>query len=184
MAVIPVPIFILGFIILMPIVAICKDRSDYEAIKSDQYNVDNDLIRKMAVMKRQPFELVLYKKKLYSQYQITQVSCMNLFLLFTRNIHPLFSLFYKFDITLKRLIRFMGLSYQLAIVGFVMCSCFGTDYRADEFESVEREDSSDNIDMQNAIEIGIALSFAMLPLPNLIANCFRTKLVPESQTQK
>lgn len=66
MAVVPVPIFILCFIILMPIVAICKDRQDYEAIKTDQYDIDDDLIKRIAIMKRQPFELVLYNKKLFA----------------------------------------------------------------------------------------------------------------------
>ena len=65
-AVIPVFIFIIIFMCLMPIIAICKDRSDYEAIKSDEYEVDDELIKKMALRKRLPFESVLYNKKLYA----------------------------------------------------------------------------------------------------------------------
>lgn len=109
---------------------------------------------------------------------------MKLFILYFKNIHPFFGLFYRFDITLKRLIRFMGIAYQLAIICFAMCFLFGHDYRADEFDSEERADSSDDLDFQNAIEMGIILSLLTLPLPNIIANFFRTRLVPESQAQK
>ncbi len=64
-AVIAVIVFLLLYMILMPIISICLDKKDYSDLKNEKYTIGDDLIRKVSSRKKLPFEVVLYKKKQY-----------------------------------------------------------------------------------------------------------------------
>jgi hypothetical protein len=49
--------------LVMPIVAICLDKRDYDALKNDEFDISDELLRRIASKKGVPFEFVAYKKK-------------------------------------------------------------------------------------------------------------------------
>ena len=92
--------------------AIILDKRDYDALKHDSYAVTDEFIKKVAIKKRQPFELVIYSKRTFSRfYGMQSLGFCSLFRIFMMELHPFFSLFARFDIELKRMIRFMLVSY-------------------------------------------------------------------------
>ena len=84
---------------------------------------------------------------------------MNLFVIYIKNIHPLFSIIFKFDITLKRLIRFMFLAYQVCTMAIISTLVFGVWYRKDEFDEAYRNaEGYDMDDVTYAVALAIFLS--------------------------
>jgi hypothetical protein len=96
----------------------------------------------------------------------------------TLETHPLISLFTRFDIELKRMIRFVLVSYQICIVAVISGFAFGTSYRADERDSVLRNER-DDIDNSNALVTGFVIGIITLPIAQKFVSCLKSRLVSE-----
>jgi hypothetical protein len=55
-----------------------------------------------------------------------------------KNLHPFTNIFSKFDIELKRLVRFMMILYQISFIAIIAALVFGPYYRQSEKNNVER----------------------------------------------
>ena len=108
-----------------------------------------------------------------------EVTGLNLFRLFMRNLHPLFSFFIRFDFEFKRLVRFMLLSIQYSGLAFICTIIFGHSYRSDEQESDTR--SFDDKDIGNAVLAGFILSLLTLPFPYSWVECLKSRMIPEDE---
>lgn len=111
-SVIAILIVLILMILILPIVALCLDKKDYELLKSEDYEISDEFLKKIAIKKRVPFEIVVYNKIRYLRYiDLDQLGFCTLFRIFTLELHPLFNIFAKFDVELKRLVRYMIFSF-------------------------------------------------------------------------
>lgn len=111
-SVIAILIILILMILIMPLLAICLDRKDYELLKSEEYEISDEFLMKIAIKKRVPFEIVVYNKIRYLRYvDLDQLSFCTLFRIFTLELHPMINIFAKFDVELKRLVRYMFFSF-------------------------------------------------------------------------
>jgi len=128
--VIPVLIVILICALVFPCLVMRLDSRDYAALKHDSIIVTDDFIRKVAIKKRQPFELVIYSKRRFSRFiNAKRLSCCMILKTFILELHPFISLFSRFDIELKRMVRVVFFCYQMYIVASISGLAFGTNYR-------------------------------------------------------
>lgn len=111
-SIVPILIFISLMVLIFPCASIILDSKDFDALKHDSYEVTDDMIRKVAIKKKEPFELVIYNKKRYSRFsRVKNPGFCTFFRIFMIELHPIFSLFGRFDIELKRLLRFIIVGY-------------------------------------------------------------------------
>lgn len=69
------------------------------------------MLRKIAINQSMHYEQVIYNRYQYAKYlQIKEQSFSKIFCLYLKNLHPLFSIFSRFDVEFKRLIRYILLS--------------------------------------------------------------------------
>lgn len=129
-SVIPVLIVIFIFALVLPCLVMRLDSRDYADLKHDSILVSDDFIRKVAIKKRQPFELVIYSKRRYSRFiSAKSLSCCLILKTFILELHPFISLFSRFDIELKRMVRLVLFCYQMYAVASISGLAFGTTYR-------------------------------------------------------
>ena len=57
-------VFLLLFLIAMPLIAIRRARRDYKSFKQEIIEVDEGTLKKVAVVRRQPIDEILYKVRL------------------------------------------------------------------------------------------------------------------------
>ena len=58
-------IFLILYIIFMPLIAVRRDRSDYNTIKQEVPDIEN-LLRKIAVLRKKPIDEILYRVRVIS----------------------------------------------------------------------------------------------------------------------
>ena len=61
-------IIILFFLVLMPLVAVCLDKCDYDTFKTTKYSISDEFLRKIAQKKNLPFDSVIYNTPRYDSY--------------------------------------------------------------------------------------------------------------------
>jgi len=94
-------------------------------------------------------------------------------------LHPILSLFFKFDIELKRMIRLMFICYQISAIAIISGIVFGTTYRESDRSVGDRKESPDEVDKQNAVIVGFILAVLTLPTFERVVECFKSRLVNE-----
>lgn len=50
-SIIPILVFMGIIILLFPLIVLCLDKKDYDALKTDEYEIDDELIKKIAIRK-------------------------------------------------------------------------------------------------------------------------------------
>jgi len=87
----------------------------------------------VAMIRKQPFQAVMYKKQMifHLQHKSKSVTCCGLFFVFLRYLHPCFGLCCKFDPRHKRATRFALLLFQWALCTYLIFLRFIIYRRAD-----------------------------------------------------
>lgn len=92
-----------------------------------------------------------------------------MFSLFVKYHHPLFSIFYVFDIEYKRLTRFILFFINLSSWTLIIAIIFGDSYRPNAYDPTSDDyrdgDSLDTKDQKMCLLLGVFFGFLMLPYP-------------------
>ena len=114
----------IGFNIIVPILALVLDAMVYNKLtksKSEtEGGISNDFLKLIAKRKDLPFETIIYQRyqfAFYSKFEMKK--CCSLFDLYSRYLHPLGSLFMRFDYEIKRLARFIIISIQYSLIAII-----------------------------------------------------------------
>ena len=87
---------------------------------------------------------------------------------FLRNMHPVNSLFQRFDYRLKRFMRMCMLLGQVCIITILVWVCYS--------EEVKKREIIVNLGSYRPFWISFVLGFLTLPLPRCFSACFMTTL--------
>ncbi len=98
-------------------------------------------------------------------------------------LHPLFGLFCRFDIELKRLIRLIIVAYQICIIAIISALVFGNTYRTDDQDNQERLDMMDDVDKNNAVACGIVIGLLTFPASYKLMSCLKSRLISEINSE-
>ncbi|CDW77409.1 UNKNOWN [Stylonychia lemnae] len=160
------------FLFIFPLLLLCLDKIDYRRVTNFYYNLESNLIKKVAKRRYKPIEIVTYRQQQFKKYTyLKDLGCGTLFGLFYTDIHPLFWLFSRFDIIYKRVIRLTLCCLQVFTVAIIPLVVFKYAYESDQFP--------DDIDSQDtllpAIYLGLVTSLLLLPIPRVFYYCMRTR---------
>jgi hypothetical protein len=131
------------------------------------------MLKRIAVHQSLQFDHVRYRRYQYAQcLEVKDQSLTKIFCLYLRNIHPLIGLFRRFDIEQQRIVRYMTMSLQFSTVAIIAAIYFSF------YESTSNADVNSK-DILTAIILGLVLSLVLLPIPQSMTCCMRTKLITE-----
>lgn len=168
------------FNLLVPCIVSCLDSRAYSSLKNPQpIGISESILRKIAARKRQPYEIAIYSRPMYSEYaEIDKASFCVIFGLFYQTIHPIGSLLHRFDFEFKRLSRFMVMSMQISTIAIICSIIYApSDYRSGQIYSPNRTLMLDYDDCVTASWIGAVLSILTLPLSHCLTLCCRSRLM-------
>lgn len=177
-AITPILVMLVFGIFLLPIILLLLDFNDEQTMKKDKtYGVEDELIKKIADYKQLPYEHVIFQRKAIGEYINNKGSCISLFILYLKTIHPFIGLFSRFDGEFKRSSRFMTVGFQLTALAYIVTIIFGFYYRKADQNNPIRNEEYDSEDVKNAMIAGFLLSLLTLPLPNIAVGCCKSKIV-------
>lgn len=131
-----VPLFIIG--IILPCVVLKLDKNDYDMIEKDFPDVPDALIASFTIARKASCEQEVYYKmrEIESHLALTHFTPGSWVALkaYYRNLHPLLSLFYKFDFGIKRFSRLAMLIFSVSIITLLSLFVFQMDLEQDVVE--------------------------------------------------
>eukprot|EP00347_Sterkiella_histriomuscorum_P023063 403336096 len=160
------------FLILFPIVGFLLDRRDYKRIASNFYNLDPQLLVRVARMRYKPVDIISYRQDQLAQYQkLKKVSRCTVCCIICRNQHPFLNLMMKFDVTFRRLMRVFLCSIQQCSVALVALVFFKIQRDNGYYQQSSSKDSITSQNVQVAVYLGLICSILLLPLPKSFISC-------------
>ena len=74
-SIIAILFFLIFMLVIMPFIAIWRDRKDYDAIKDNNFEITEEMLRKISIRKKQPYDAIIYSKMRFDRYlQIESLS--------------------------------------------------------------------------------------------------------------
>ena len=99
-------LFLLLIGALLPIIAFSIDRKQKPLLESSQHEINMSLVKKIAVKRLMYLEVLQYRKDKFLKYRrMLSLRPMAIFSKIFLDVHPLFSIYFHFDISLSRLNR-------------------------------------------------------------------------------
>jgi len=129
---IQVPLILFGLV--FPCIMIFLDAKDYQNVEDNVYPVDDLTIAKLEHARNKLCKQeIYYNEKEIARYlelndnDFRSGSCIA-FMTFHRTLHPLFSLFTRFDYRLKRLTRFSFFLGQVSLITILLWFAYSTPF--------------------------------------------------------
>lgn len=173
----------IGVIIIMlalgvglPVSSLLLDRKDYKHATAKLESSSKRLfLEKIALVSQEP--LAWWKFKQSQVFSYSNMTSKTIVSHYITQIHPLVSIFTKYDVIESRLLRASIYSFQLSLFALICVTAFGKQYRKEA--SVRNEYGLDEKDAGNIIVVGIIGMVLLLPVPAIAVSYLKSKVVKE-----
>lgn len=165
-----IPLLIIGLV--GPCIMVALDQHDYSQVEDNVYEVTRrTALTLQQVRHKLMVQEIYYKEKEISRYwKLSEFRSASFTALstFHRTLHPYFSLFTKFDYSLKRMMRFYLVLGQWCAITLMLWFCYSTTFIEWTWTDIIIEFRS--------FYLSLILSIFTLPLPRKFLACLETKM--------